>query len=92
MTLDGATHTICALCDMHISISRERIATVFHNLSSQQDNIRSMGSAGAVPTLVAIGSKTSAEVRVNFLIALCLISLESQVSPMCASPWPRRVS
>ena len=43
---------------------------MFRNLASHQGNIRGMGSDGVVPTRVAIGSKASAEVHMNCLIAL----------------------
>jgi hypothetical protein len=79
MTTDGATHTLCELCDLHVSINMERISVVFRNLASHQGNVRRMVGAGVVPTLVAIASKGSVETKLHCLVGLCLISFEPTV-------------
>ena len=79
MTTDGATHTLCELCDLRVLINMERISVVFRNLASHQGNVRRMVGAGVVPTLVAIASKGNFETKLHCLIGLCLISFESTV-------------
>ena len=76
MTSDGATHTLCELCDLRSAISMERISIVFRNLASHQGNVRRMVGAGVVPTLVAIASKGSLDTKIHCMIGLCLISFE----------------
>ena len=79
MTTDGATHTLCELCDLRSAISMERISIVFRNLASHQGNVRRMVGAGVVPTLVAIASKGSLDTKIHCMIGLCLISFEPTV-------------
>ena len=79
MTLDGATHTLCELCDLRSAITMERISIVFRNLSSHQGNVRRMVGAGVVPTLVAIASKGSLDTKIHCMVGLCLISFEPTV-------------
>ena len=79
MTSDGATHTLCELCDLRSAISMERISIVFRNLASHQGNVRRMVGAGVVPTLVAIASKGSLDTKIHCMIGLCLISFEPTI-------------
>ena len=69
MTSDGATHTLCELCDLRSAISMERISIVFRNLASHQGNVRRMVGAGVVPTLVAIASKGSLDTKIHCMMA-----------------------
>ena len=80
MTNDGATHTLCELCDLRNTMNMERIAVVFRNLASHQGNVRRMVSAGVVSMLVAIASKNPGlHTLEHVLVALCLISFEESV-------------
>lgn len=79
MTNDGATHTLCELCDLKNVSSMERIAVVFRNLSCHQANARRMVDAGVVPTLVAMSSRGNPETVQHTLVALCNLSFEPTV-------------
>jgi hypothetical protein len=79
MTNDGATHTLCELCDLRNVRSMERIAVVFRNLSCHQANARRMVDAGVVPTLVAMSTRGNPRTVDHALVAICNLSFEPTV-------------
>ena len=93
MTMDGATHTLCELCDLKNIRSMERIAVVFRNLSCHQANARRMVEAGVVPTLDAISKRGNPETILHCLVALCNLSFAKDNLPEHPSgrKWRRKV-
>ena len=81
MTMDGATHTLCELCDLKNVRSMERIAVVFRNLSCHQANARRMVEAGVVPTLDAISKRGNPDTIRHCLVALCNLSFAKDDLP-----------